>query len=155
MKLSTGILVAVLLQCGVDTGYAAVRIADDRGGLVRDYVKKFEQLRDAHEIVIIDGLCAGACTTVLGVIPRDKICLTSKARFGFRASWDFGAHGQVVPDHESTRMLYSMYPPEVRRWIAQQGGLTEHMIVLPGKQLHVLYRSCSIGALPPTAAAQK
>jgi hypothetical protein len=141
MKLLTGILVAALLLGGVGTGHAAVRIADDPGGRIRVYVDKYQHLRDSGEFVIIDGLCAGACTMVLGAIPRDKVCLTSNAKFGFQAVLDFDARGQTM---EATQIIYLMYPSQIKRWITRQGGLTSHMIVLPGKQLLARYRSCSI-----------
>jgi hypothetical protein len=143
MKFLAGILIAVLLLGGVGTGHAAVRIGNDRGGRIGDYVDKFRHWRDTGELVIIDGLCAGACTIVLGAISRDKICLTSNARFGFKAAWDLGADGHQVVNPGATKTLYSVYPVEVQRWIAQQGGLTAHMIFLRGKQFHALYRPCS------------
>jgi hypothetical protein len=115
------ILLAALLLGGVGTGYAAVRIANDPGGRIGVYVDKYQHLRDSGEIVIIDGLCAGACTIVLGAIPRDKVCFTSNAKFGFQVVWDFDAHGQTMPNPEATQMLYSMYPSQVKHWIAQRG----------------------------------
>ncbi len=85
--------------------------------------------------VIIDGLCASACTIVLGAVPHDKICVTSHANLGFHAAWDFGANGRAITNPEATQMLYSMYPSAVRHWISARGGLTPHMIFLRGKQL--------------------
>ena len=117
------------------------------GGRIGDYVDKFRHLRDSRELVIIDGLCAGACTIVLAAIPRDKICLTSKAKFGFKAAWDRDADGRQVVNAGATQTLYSLYPVEVKRWIAQRGGLTAHMIFLQGKRLHALYRPCSVDGL--------
>ena len=98
------------------------------------------------ETVIIDGLCASACTIVLGAVPHDKICVTSHATLGFHAAWDFGANGRAVTNPEATQMLYSMYPSPVRRWIAQRGGLTPHMIFLRGKQLMSMYKPCYLDA---------
>jgi hypothetical protein len=40
MKRLTGILVAALLLGGVGIGHATVRIANDRGGRIGDYVDK-------------------------------------------------------------------------------------------------------------------
>ena len=135
MKFVTGLLAAVLLLAGVGASHAVVRIADDRGGRIGTYVDKYQGLRTSGETVIIDGLCASACTIVLGAVPHDKICVTSHANLGFHAAWDFGANGRAVTNPEATQMLYSMYPSQVRRWIAQRGGLTPQMIFLRGKQL--------------------
>lgn len=146
MKLVTGVLAAVLLLAGVGAGHAVVRIADDRGGRIGTYVDKYQDLRNSGEQVIIDGLCASACTIVLGAVPYDKICVTSHANLGFHAAWDFGSNGRAVTNPEATQMLYSMYPSAVRRWIAARGGLTPRMIFLRGKQLMSMYRPCYLDA---------
>jgi hypothetical protein len=146
MKFVTGLLAAVLLLAGVGASHAVVRIAEDRGGRIGTYVDKYQDLRSSGEEVIIDGLCASACTIVLGAVPHDKICVTSHANLGFHAAWDFGANGRAITNPEATQMLYSMYPTAVRRWIAQRGGLTPHMIFLRGKQLMSMYRPCYLDA---------
>jgi hypothetical protein len=150
MKLVTGLLAAVLLLAGVGSSYAVVRIADDRGGRIGTYVDRYQGLRSSGEAVIIDGLCASACTIVLGAIPRDRICVTSHANLGFHAAWDFGANGRAVTNPEATQMLYSMYPSQVRRWIAARGGLTPHMIFLRGKELQSMYKPCYLDAQAST-----
>ena len=150
MKLATGLLTAVLLLTGVGASHAVVRIADDRGGRIGTYVEKFDSLRTSGETVIIDGLCASACTIVLGAVPHDRICVTPHANLGFHAAWDFGPYGRPVPNSGATQMLYSMYPSPVRRWIAARGGLKPQMIFLRGKQLTSMYHPCfEAGAAAP------
>jgi hypothetical protein len=146
MKLVTGLLAAVLLLAGVGASHAVVRIAEDRGGRIGTYVDKYQGLRSSGEQVIIDGLCASACTIVLGAVPHDRICVTSQANLGFHAAWDFGANGRAITNPEATQMLYSMYPSQVRRWIAQRGGLTPRMIFLRGRQLQAMYKPCYLDA---------
>jgi hypothetical protein len=150
MKIGTGLLAAVLLLAGVGASHAVVRIADDRGGRIGTYVDRYQGLRSSGETVIIDGLCASACTIILGAVPHDKICVTSSANLGFHAAWDFGANGRAVTNPEATQMLYSMYPSPVRRWIAQNGGLKRQMIFLRGKQLMNMYRPCYLEAQAST-----
>jgi hypothetical protein len=142
MKFVTSLLAAAFLLAGVGTSHAAVRIADDRGGLIRAYVTKFDRLRSSGESVIIDGLCASACTIVLGALPHDKICVTSRATLGFHAAYDFGSNGRIITNPEATQMLYSMYPSPVKRWIAARGGLTPQMIILRGRRLQAMYQLC-------------
>jgi len=146
MKFVTGLLAAVLLLAGVAASHAAVRIADDRGGRIGTYVDRFQDLRSSGESVIIDGLCASACTIVLGTIPHDKICVTSHATLGFHAAWDFGANGRAITNPEATQLLFSMYPTPIRRWIVHRGGLTPRMIFLRGKELQSMYRPCYLDA---------
>jgi hypothetical protein len=146
MKFMTGLFAIVLLLAGMGASHAVVRIADDRGGRIGTYVDKYQDLRTAGEYVIIDGLCASACTIVLGAIPHDKICVTSHATLGFHAAWDFGANGRAITNPEATQMLYSMYPSPIRHWISQRGGLTPRMIFLHGRALQALYKPCYIDA---------
>jgi hypothetical protein len=146
MKLLTGLLAAVLLLAGIGASHAVVRISDDRGGRIGTYVDRYQGLRSSGETVIIDGLCASACTIVLGAVPHDRICVTTHANLGFHAAWDFGANGRAVTNAEATQMLYSMYPSPVRRWIAQRGGLTPRMLFLHGRQLMNMYRPCDLDA---------
>jgi hypothetical protein len=146
MKIVTGLLAAVLLLAGVASSHAVVRIADDRGGRIGTYIDRYPGLKNSNETVVIDGLCASACTIVLGAVSPDRICVTSRANLGFHAAWDFGARGQAVTNPEATRMLFSMYPPNIRRWINQKGGLKTRMIFLSGRQLASMYRPCYMDA---------
>jgi len=146
MKLLTGLLAAMLLLTGVGTSHAVVRIADDRGGQIGRYVERYEQLRTSGQTIMIDGLCASACTIVLGAIPNDKICVTQNANLAFHAAWDFGPRGRTITNPEATRMLYSMYPSQVRHWIANRGGLSPGTIFLRGRQLEAMYRPCYLDA---------
>jgi hypothetical protein len=47
-----------------------------------------------------------------------------------------------------------MYPAPVKRWIAQRGGLTPHMIFLRGKQLQTMYKPCYLDAEASVARPQ-
>jgi len=146
VKLATGILAALLLFAGLSESHAVVRIADDRGGRIGTYVDKYQSIRSSGDTVVIDGLCASACTIVLGAVPHDRICVTSRASLGFHAAWDPGAGGRPVTNVEATHMLYKMYPTSIRRWIARRGGLTPHMIFLRGHQLTSMYKPCYMDA---------
>jgi len=146
MKIVTGLLAAVLLLAGAASSHAMMRIADDRGGLIGTYIDKYQSLRDSNESIMIDGLCASACTIVLSTVSPNRICVTSRANLGFHAAWDFGASGQAGINPGATRTLFSMYPPNIRRWINQRGGLKARMIFLSGRQLVSMYRPCFMDA---------
>ena len=146
MKLLMGLLAAMFLLAGVGTSHAVVRIANDPGGQIGRYVQRYDQLRASGQTVMIDGLCASSCTIVLGSIPHEKICVTRNANLAFHAARDFGARGQAITNPGATRMLYSMYPSQVRRWISNRGGLSPRMIYLRGRQLEMMYRPCYLDA---------
>jgi hypothetical protein len=122
---------------------AQVRIAEDRGGQIGPYLYQYAMLRDRGERVIIDGACLSACTLVLGTVPKERICVTSRANLGFHAAWNVGSSGKPVFSPEGTRLLWEVYPPAVRKWILSQGGLTPKMIYLRGRTLASMYASCT------------
>ena len=142
MKYLTTLQTAVVLLAGIGASDAAVRIVEDAGGRIGTYVDKYQGVRSSGAMVIIDGYCASACTIVLGTVPHDKICVTSRAKLGFHAAWDPGSNGRKITNPEATQTLYSMYPFEVRRWIDQRGGLTPRVIFLSGRELAAMYRPC-------------
>jgi hypothetical protein len=141
-KYWVGLVAVALVLGGTVASDAAVRIAGDPGGYIGRYVHKYQRLRASGQTVIIDGLCASACTIVLSSVPANKICVTRQANLAFHAAWDFGPRGRPVTNPGATRMLYSMYPASVRRWIADRGGLTPRTIFLRGKPLQAMYRIC-------------
>ena len=153
MKCLTAVLAAMLLLAGAEASHALIRITNDRGGQIGRYVDRYEKLRASGQAVVIDGLCASACTIVLGTIPNHKICVTPNAELGFHAAWDFGKRGRAIPNPGATRELFSMYPSQVRRWIASRGGLSTRTIFLRGRQLVAMYRACHEGT--QAAAARR
>jgi hypothetical protein len=121
---------------------ATVRIADDRGGNIGEYWSRFTALRDAKEQIVIDGICSSACTMVLGIVPRDRICVTDNATLGFHAAYRPGFLGSRIVNEPGTRTLMSIYPDGIRQWLARNGGLGTETIYLSGPELFALFRKC-------------
>jgi hypothetical protein len=143
MQIRSLLLGAALLASAVAPASATMRIAEDRGGQIGHYLQAFAMVRSSGERVVIDGNCLSACTLVLGVIPRDRLCATPRARFGFHAAWMPDADGQPVTSRMGTQALWEVYPPRVRHWINRHGGLTRHMIYLQGRALRGIVPSCA------------
>lgn len=143
MRFPIAFLAGMFLLASTLTSYAEVRITNDRGGPIDYYIERYEKLRALRQSVVIDGLCASACTIVLASIPPDDLCVTSRAKLAFHAAWNFARNGSTFTDRKATRMLYSMYPSPVQRWLDSHGGLTPRTVFLEGKPLHVMYRGCS------------
>ena len=141
------LLCAAILACGISSASATMRIAEDRGGQIGQYLQSFAALRSSGERVVVDGNCLSACTMVLGMIPRDRICATSRARFGFHAAWMPDADGHPVTSPMGTRALWDIYPPSVRHWISRHGGLSRRMIYLEGRSLRGIVASCDAPVL--------
>jgi hypothetical protein len=133
---------AILVLLIPQTAAAAVRITDDRGGNIGQYWSRYTALRDAGERIIIDGTCSSACTLVLGIVPRDRICVTQNAVLGFHAAWRPGFLGLKIINEPATRTLLSFYPEPIRQWIDRNGGLGADTMYLSGPGLMALYRQC-------------
>ncbi len=126
----------------VSTASATVRIRGDAGGQIGPYLEAMVAIRGSGERVIIDGPCLSACTMLLGVIPRERICVTPRARLGFHAAWHPGKKGRPVTSREATRLLMAIYPQHVRSWIHSRGGLSRRMLYLSGRELASMYPTC-------------
>ena len=141
MRFTVLAVLGAALTVSAGPSEAALRITDDTGGRVGPYLRALMALRDSGENVIIDGRCISACTMVLGVIPRERICVTRRARLGFHAAWRPTRDGPVV-SQAGTKFLMDIYPEDVRSWIESRGGLTRRMIVLSGRELAAMYAPC-------------
>jgi hypothetical protein len=131
----------VLLALSVSSASATVRISDDRGGQIGDYLARYQALRENGDRVMIDGTCASACTMLLGLIPRNRICVTPRAVLAFHSAWTPTSEGEQIST-AGNYYLWSNYPAAVRKWIIQHGGLHSQIIYLRGPELTAMYPSC-------------
>ena len=83
--------------------------------------------------VRIAGPCQSACTLLLGHIPRDRICVTPEASFGFQLA--------VMP--QATAVLWRAYPTDIKAWISEHGGLTRDFIRLQAPDIYRFFRPCA------------
>jgi len=119
-------LIAALLGAltTISPASATIRIAGDAGGQIGAYLQRHEKMRQSGERVVIDGPCFSACTMVLGAIPHNRICVTSRALLGFHAAFHVDESGRQATSLGGNSLLMDHYPPQVRNWIAQRGGLS-------------------------------
>jgi hypothetical protein len=143
MRIRGLLLCAFIVASATAPAKAEMRISEDRGGQIGRYLQAFAMLRSSGERVVVDGNCLSACTLVLGVVPRDRICATPRARFGFHAAWMPNEDGRPVTSRLGTQALWDVYPASVRHWINKHGGLSRRMIFLEGTQLHGIVASCT------------
>ena len=147
---------AVLLTALTATSASAtIIISDDIGGKMRDYTTRFRQMRDSGEPVVISGICVSACTMVLGLVPRDRICATPNAVLGFHAAWMFDESGKRVVSASGTQDLMETYPASVRSWIARHGGLTRKMMYLRGPDLAAIVAPCNSSRAASASRAKR
>ncbi|HEY2136228.1 MAG TPA: hypothetical protein VGH49_10085 [Xanthobacteraceae bacterium] len=142
MRLIAFLVATTITVLAATTAQAAVRITDDPGGLMTQYASRFSVVRESGEKVVIDGPCLSACTMLLGIVPRDQVCVTHNAVLGFHAAWNYDESGRRVTSAAATQELINIYPPSIRSWIARRGGLSPHMKYLRGRELSAMYPPC-------------
>lgn len=141
--LLAGALAALVLSVMATRASADIRITSDPGGEVSSYLRKFHQIRESGQRVVIDGPCLSACTLLTAMIPRDRICITPRAVLGFHAaSYYDDASQTLVPTRAGSRLVMNLYPAAIRHWIERHGGLTPSLIQLRGRELASFYQSC-------------
>ena len=132
---------AVLMMC-TQSVTATVTINNDSGGHIGTYINRYKALRMSGDRVVVDGTCASACSMLLGVIPRNRICVTPSAVFEFHTAWDLSSTGEQVPNAAGNRILWSNYPADIRSWIEHHGGLGAQIISLSGATLARMFSTC-------------
>ena len=148
------LLAAAIAALTFGSASATMRITDDMGGLMTEYQSRFQTVRQTGEKVEIDGPCYSACTMLLGMVPREQVCVTPNAVLGFHAAWNFDDSGRRVTSASATHTLYDIYPARVRSWIAKRGGLTPQMKYLRGRELAGMYPMCGSGTARPAETAR-
>lgn len=154
MRMKIVLLAAAIAALTFGSASAAMRITDDMGGLMTEYASRFQTVRNSGEKVVIDGPCYSACTMLLGMLPREQVCVTPNAVLGFHAAWNFDDSGRRVTSTSATHTLYDIYPARVRSWIARRGGLTPQMKYLRGRELAAMYPMCDGGSARPAETAR-
>jgi hypothetical protein len=132
----------LLLLLSVASAGADIRIRASGGGRLGDYLKLFVLMHASGEKVVIDGPCLSACTLVLSIIPRERVCVTPRAVLGFHAPYLPDANGRPVTQPRAARVMLATYPAPVRSWIERKGGLSRRPLWLRGKELTAIVRRC-------------
>lgn len=109
-----------------------IDVADNHGGSVAQYDSMWSELTAQGKKVRVVGNCQSACTTLLGHVPRARICVTPEAAFGFHL-----AHRDAM-----TEVMMNGYPSDIRNWIRQQGGLTAEFKWLRAPDTYRFFKHC-------------
>lgn len=128
-SLAAAIALIVAILAGV--ARADIRIGADPGGVVSAYQARVAAARASGERVVVDGVCASACTLYLN-LPASQICATPRAVFVFHSATD---ELLGLPDWRGNEQLMNAYPPHVRLAIGQRGGLWLTPIRIKGTAL--------------------
>jgi hypothetical protein len=135
------ILLLALLLGGLFCGPAQAHyyIRNDPGGLLDKFIAKYHRLNAKKEKIVVIGFCNSACTLMLGIIPRERVCVRKGATMGFHSSYIWPS----LYYRRGTEEMWSYYPDDVRALINSRGwdGLSKHpdIISIDGA---LIYRRC-------------
>jgi hypothetical protein len=99
--------------------HRVVTIRNDRGGMIIEYAVRARKLERAGSRVRFAGSCDSACTLLLG-LPRNRVCITKEASFGFHLPYGSSRNG----NRAAAEYLIRSYPSWVTSWLRANGGLT-------------------------------
>ena len=106
----------------------AYTVRNDPGGSVDLYAMAAAL---SAEPIRIAGRCESACTEYLGA--RD-VCVFPTARFMFHAAYNLDGSR----NEQGVRVMLASYPPSLREWLYERGGLTTRPIDASGRDLIAL-----------------
>jgi hypothetical protein len=123
----------VLLLAGIAPALAeTIDVSDSHGGVVRDYNARWAELGSRGVNVRIVGPCQSACTVLLAHIPRERICVTPNASFGFH----------LAKTATGTSLLLAAYSSDIMAWIDAHGGLTPAFIWMRAPDIYKFFKRC-------------
>jgi hypothetical protein len=130
----TGAITVVvgLLTASVPARSETIDVSDDHGGSVVAYDRRWAALARRGVNVRVVGPCQSACTVLMRHIPRNRICVTPEASFGFH----------LARKAEATAILRSGYSADIRAWINRHGGLTDDFIWMSAPDTYRYFRKC-------------
>lgn len=134
---------AVLLSACAPSN-AAMRILFDPGGVITEYVDKYNAIHASGGSVVIDGPCISACTMIVGLVDREKVCVTKRAMLAFHSA------SEVTPfarkhSEDGTALLWNVYPDDVQDLLRKKGwdgGEHPNLIFIRGAELRSIYKEC-------------
>ena len=114
----------IVLGCLLFAPAASAReivVQGDMGGEAGEREAAWRALAKRADITVrINGACVSACAYVLGIMPKERVCVTPRAAFGFHMATDEDGD----PDPKFTREIYArILPAPVQTWLAQQRPL--------------------------------
>jgi hypothetical protein len=147
-------LAGLLMLCALSPAPAKTVITYDEGGVIVDFIKKYSDMRDRGEKVVVDGPCISSCTLLLGLLRPENYCATDSAVFGFHSASLKIKPGDDKPPvfqhaSEMSTLMFDLYPGKVRSLLTRLGwngdkqdNAHPEVIWVKGKQMRLFVRPC-------------
>ncbi len=109
-----------------------IDVSDSHGGVVSQYNARWAELGSRGVNVRIVGPCQSACTVLFAHIPRERICVTPNASFGFH----------LAKTATGNSLLRSAYSSDIMAWIDAHGGLQQSFIWMRAPDTYKFFKRC-------------
>jgi len=113
-------------------GAETIDVFDNHGGRVVEYNARWAEYAQRGVSVRVVGPCKSACTILIGHIPRNRICVTPKATFGFH----------LAKLAHATAMIWNAYPDDIKAWINARGGLQRDFHWMRAPDTYRYFKRC-------------
>lgn len=120
---------------------SVVVLKDNPGGSIVEFEQHFFMQRLHGDTVVIDGMCASACTMSIGIF-KGRICATPNAFFGFHTAYQIDPFGHHIYAPDGTAEMSRWYTPEAQRVIANHGGLRPDIFWVTAPEIYQIVPPC-------------
>jgi hypothetical protein len=144
-------LAAALIALALCGSAHAVTIRNDNGGQLDEYWQRWLAYAQRDEWVEFAGDCASACTIYLAL---PNACVGRGAKFLFHAPSNPEPSDSAIlnefTDALSLVWMLNLYPPWVKAWIIDKGGLTkDQLLTMSGSYAKQFMTTCGKAGKPP------
>jgi hypothetical protein len=118
------------------------------GGKIAEHVTYFQALATQGNQVEVRGPCMSACTLVVALIPKDKLCFEHGGGLHFHMVRYDDSEGKQSPSPIGMKSVYDRYPKDIQEWIDRKGGwekipYSDWWSLFPSDLWKMGYRRCA------------
>jgi hypothetical protein len=133
------------------TGFSSTNYFNQQpcnGGVMDDFIKYWHQVKREGRQVRIQGRCASSCTLMIGIIPKERICVAPGAYMAFHQASDSYFHPQYgvqrAYSESGTQLMWDHYKKikPIKDFLVATGGLKSDLTKLSGRHLQKIFRAC-------------
>ena len=131
---------AALLALALVTSASAATMSInswDPGGQIHTYEMWWKRIAALGVTVRVNGPCVSACTMMLWLVPKTRVCITPRAKFGIHM-----VSVDDVPNRRATRSFVKNYPAWVKAWLKTKPRLTDDLTWLYPKDIGNNLKRC-------------
>ena len=104
---------------------SGVVIYRETGGVIKEYIERWQELARSGADVEILGPCYSACTLIVAYVPKERLCFGAFATLQCHLARD---RETGKPSLDASLWMLKQYPREIHDWIMERGGVASMTI---------------------------